>query len=249
LQDAAVEKRTPSINMPVIRAILFDLDDTLWPIVPVIRRAETVLHGWLMQHAPAVARQFSIDALRERRKALMASDPVYQLDLRALRHAGLVEAFVAVGEDIAMVDQAMAVFSSARNEVTPYPDVLPSLTRLHRRIALGTVSNGVADLKQIGIAHYFQASVAAHHFGSAKPDPAIFLAACDALQVAPHEAAYVGDDPLLDVEGAQKAGLHGIWINRMEPEAARTLPGHVRPDAICTSFDELERWLASTQTI
>jgi putative hydrolase of the HAD superfamily len=249
LQDDAVEKRYPSINMPVIRAILFDLDDTLWPIVPVIRRAETVLHNWLMQHVPAVARQFSIDALRERRKVLMACDPVYQLDLRALRHAGLVEAFMVAGEDIAMVDQAMTVFSRARNEVTPFPDVLPSLARLRGRIALGTVSNGVADLEEIGIAHYFQVSVAAYHFGSAKPDPAIFLAACDALQVAPHETAYVGDDPLLDVEGAQKAGLHGIWINRMEPEAVRTLPGHVRPDAICTSFDELERWLTEIQTL
>jgi FMN hydrolase / 5-amino-6-(5-phospho-D-ribitylamino)uracil phosphatase len=235
--------------MPVVRAILFDLDDTLWPIVPVIQRAETVLHDWLMQHAPTVARQFSIDALRERRKALMASDPLYQLDLRALRHAGLVEAFLAAGADIAMVEQAMAVFSRARNEVTPFPDVLPSLARLRGRVVLGTVSNGVADLEEIGIAHYFQASVAAHHFGSAKPDPAIFLAACDALQVAPHEAAYVGDDPLLDVEGAQKAGLHGIWINRTEAKATRTLPDHVRPDAICASLDDLERWLAGARTI
>jgi FMN hydrolase / 5-amino-6-(5-phospho-D-ribitylamino)uracil phosphatase len=235
--------------MPVVRAILFDLDDTLWPIVPVIQRAETVLHDWLMQHAPTVARRFSINALRERRKALMASDPLYQLDLRALRHAGLVEAFLAAGADIAMVEQAMTVFSRARNEVTPFPDVLPSLARLRDRVALGTVSNGVADLEEIGIAHYFQASFAAHHFGSAKPDPAIFLAACDALQVAPHEAAYVGDDPLLDVEGAQKAGLHGIWINRMEAKAARALPDHVRPDAICASLDDLERWLAGARTI
>jgi putative hydrolase of the HAD superfamily len=228
--------------MPVIKAVLFDLDDTLWPIVPVIERAEATLYAWLTRHAPAVAKRFSIDGLRERRKALMATDPLYQLDLRALRHAGLMEAFAAAGEDLAMVDQAMAVFSRARNDVNPFPDVLPSLERLRSRIALGTVSNGVADLEAIGIAHYFQTSVAAHRFGSAKPDPAIFHAACDALCVNPHETAYVGDDPLLDVEGAQKAGMHGVWINR--PEPGRTLPAHVRPDAICTSFNELEQWLA-----
>lgn len=229
--------------MPVIKAILFDLDDTLWPIVPVIERAEARLYDWLTQHAPAVAQRFSIDSLRERRKVLMAADPVYQLDLRALRRAGLLEAFADAGADIGMVDQAMTVFSRARNEVMPFPDVLPALARLRRHMMLGTVSNGVADLEAIGLAHYFQASVAAHRFGIAKPDPAIFHTACDALGVAPHEAAYVGDDPVLDVEGAQKAGLHGVWINRLELEPARKLPGHVRPDAICASFDELEQWL------
>ena len=50
--------------------------------------------------------------------------------------------------------------------------------------------------------------------GTVKPDPAIFLAACEALGVPPEEVAYVGDDLRLDVEGAQRAGLTGIWMNR-----------------------------------
>jgi len=228
------------MTKPLIKAVLFDLDDTLWPIVPVIRRAETLMYEWLRQNAPAVARRFSIDSLRARRQALMATDPVYQLDLRALRHAGLTEAFASAGEDVALVDAAMAVFSRARNEVTPFGDVLPVLGALRGRVALGSVSNGVADLEAIGIAHFFQASVAAHHFGCAKPDPAIFQAACAALRVSPAEAVYVGDDPLLDVEGAQKAGLLGVWLKR---DAARALPSQVRPDAICTTLHELDQWL------
>ena len=47
-----------------IQAVLFDLDDTLWPIVPVIRHAEQTLHDWLLQHVPAVAEQWSIESLR-----------------------------------------------------------------------------------------------------------------------------------------------------------------------------------------
>lgn len=229
--------------MPIIKAVLFDLDDTLWPIVPVIQRAENVLFDWLTEHAPQVAQRVSIDSLRQRRQALMASDPVYQLDLRALRHAVLTEAFAGAGQDPAMVDQAMEVFSRARNQVTPFADVLPALANLQRRVRLGSVSNGVADLRAIGIAHFFEVSVAAHRFGCAKPDAAIFHSACEALGVAPHEAAYAGDDPLLDVEGAQKAGLHGIWIDRPELGLTRVLPDHVRPDAICTTLHELERWL------
>jgi FMN hydrolase / 5-amino-6-(5-phospho-D-ribitylamino)uracil phosphatase len=229
--------------MPVIKAVLFDLDDTLWPIEPVIQRAENLMHDWLTMHVPAVARTVTIESMRERRKALMTTDPVYQLDLRRLRHAVLTEAFISTGQDLAMVDKAMEIFSRARNEVTPFADVLPTLASLRGRVALGSVSNGVADLHAIGLAHFFQASLAAHHFGCAKPDAAIFHAACEALGVDPHEAVYVGDDPLLDVEGAQQAGLHGVWMNRRRLEPARHLPKHVDPDAICSTLYELDQWL------
>lgn len=229
--------------MPAIKAVLFDLDDTLWPIVPVIERAENILFDWLAAHAPAVTRKFTIESLRARRQELMASDRIYQLDLRRLRHAGLTEAFLSANEDAELVDKAMEVFSRARNQVTPFDDVLPALDRLRGVVTLGSVSNGVADLEAIGIAHYFQASVAAHRIGSAKPDAVIFHAACNAIGVAPHEAVYVGDDPLLDVQGAQQAGLQAAWINRPELELARVLPGNVHPDVICSNLIELEQWI------
>ncbi len=230
--------------MSVIKAVLFDLDDTLWPIIPVIQRAERILHDWIARHAPTVAQRVTIESMRERRQALMASDPMYQLDLRVSRHAVLTEAFVGSGLDVAMVDQAMEVFSRARNEVTPFVDVVPTLTGLRGKVALGSVSNGVADLHAIGIAHLFDTSLAAHRFGLAKPDAAIFRAACEALGVAPQEAVYVGDDPLLDVEGAQKAGLRGVWMNRVELGSTRVLPEHVRPDCTCSNLYELDQWLA-----
>jgi putative hydrolase of the HAD superfamily len=230
-------------NMPHVKAVLFDLDDTLWPINPVIKRAEQVLYDWLSVHAPGVARQFTIESLRARRLAMLQEAPRYHLDLRALRHAGLTEAFSSTGEDLAKVDLAIAVFSEARNAVTPFADVVPVLARLRGLVALGSVSNGVADLEAIGLARYFNASVAAHSFGAAKPDPAIFHAACDALGVRPSEAIYVGDDPVIDVEGAQKAGLRAVWMRRAELEPARSLPAHIAPDAICTSLYELDQWL------
>lgn len=229
--------------MSVIKAVLFDLDDTLWPIVPVIKRAENLLFEWLQQNVPGVASRISIDGMRARRQALMESDPIYQIDLRALRHVVLLEAFNEAGEDVRLVEKAMEVFSRARNEVILFPDVVPALDRMRRKLALASVSNGVADLEAIGIAHLFDASIAAYSFGRAKPDAAIFHAACDALKIRPAEAIYVGDDPLLDVVGAQKAGLRAVWMNRHELGPSRTLPEHVRPDAICGNLVELERWI------
>jgi HAD superfamily hydrolase (TIGR01509 family) len=229
--------------MHPIKAILFDLDDTLWPIAPVILQAETLLYDWLLEHAPEVARNHSIDGLRQKRMALLKAEPRHALDLTALRHTVLREAFETSGEDLAKLKHAMAVFVKARNTVVPFDDVHSVLTSLKPHVLLGSVSNGAADLEAIGMAHHFSFSIAAHSFGRAKPDPAIFHAACEQLGVTPAEAAYVGDDPALDVEGAQKAGLHGIWLDRSMPGTRRSLPDHIHPDVICTSLHDLQSWL------
>ena len=227
--------------MPPIKAVLFDLDDTLWPIVPLILHAEKTLFAWMTHQTPAVVKQYTIESLRARRSTLMQENPHFQIDLWALRHAGLTEAFLMSGENASLVDGAMAVFEKARNEVALFEDVAPALHRLGNDFQLGTISNGFADLQVIGLAHHFHTSLAAHRFGRAKPDPAIFHAACAAMGVAPRDAVYVGDDLALDVAGAQNAGLRAVWMNRF----GRTAPDHFKPDGICTTLDELEQWLTA----
>lgn len=222
------------------KAILFDLDDTLWPIAPVIAEAELTLHAWLAEYAPKVAAQWSIEQLRAHRAELAQARPELLIDLGKLRRASLQAAFAAAGEDAAHVDGAMRHFFAARNAVTPYDDVLPGLHKLRQQVRLGTISNGNADLEVIGLAHHFEVSLAASHFGSAKPDPAIFRAACQALGVDPHEAVYVGDDLALDVAGAQQAGMRAVWMNR---SGKAVPPGAAMPDAICATLDELLAWL------
>lgn len=221
-------------------AILFDLDDTLWPIAPVIAEAELTLHAWLAAHAPQVAAQWSVDDLRAQRAQLAAAQPELLVDLGALRRASLQAAFAAAGADTAHVEGAMRHFFAARNAVTPYDDVLPGLLKLRQHVQLGTISNGNADLEVIGLAHHFAVSLAAARFGAAKPDPGIFRAACQALGVAPADAVYVGDDLALDVAGAQAAGLRAVWMNR---HGAALPPGAAVPDAVCANLDELLAWL------
>jgi len=232
---------TTTPRRPWPRAVLFDLDDTLWPIAPVILQAEQTLFAWLADHAPRVAERFTIDSLRQARLELLAQRPEFQLDLGALRRAGLEAAFAQAGEDLSKVELAMVEFFAARNAVIPYDDVLPGLLRLKGKVLIGSITNGNADLQTIGLAHHFKASVAAPQFGCAKPDPAIFHAGCDALGVAPQEAVYVGDDLILDVQGAQRAGMRAVWMNRTA--SRRHLEVGVQPDAIVADFDELLAWL------
>ncbi len=49
--------------------------------------------------------------------------------------------------------------------------------------------------------------------GVAKPDPAIFRLALDAVGVAPERALHVGDTPAADVAGARAAGVHPVLVD------------------------------------
>jgi HAD superfamily hydrolase (TIGR01549 family) len=93
----------------------------------------------------------------------------------------------------------------------PYPDTAPTLVALRARgIRIGIVSNVPQDLRSIFAAHGLADLVDAftHSFevGAEKPDPRIFLRACEALGTSPGETLMVGDHPVADA-GAIKAGL------------------------------------------
>lgn len=84
---------------------------------------------------------------------------------------------------------------------------------------LGVISNTVqpapfmaASLARRGLAPYFAVQVYSSQEGVAKPHPAIFRRALEALDVAAADAVYVGDRLVADVGGAQAAGLRGILI-------------------------------------
>lgn len=231
-----------------IRALLFDLDDTLWPIAPVISNAEQVLFTWIAAHAPKVAASYSIEMMRHHRMQLIQARPELAIDLIALRHQALHGAFLNCGEDTALVNNAMHVFNQARNQVQLFDDVRHCLPRIAMLVKLGSLTNGAADLEAIGLAHHFEVSLSAHKIGKAKPDPHVFLLACEALKLQPEQVAYIGDDLRLDVEGAQKAGLTGIWLNRQHQQAPSEL-GHIQPDATFTNLYDLVGWLTTSTSI
>jgi putative hydrolase of the HAD superfamily len=222
-----------------IKAVIFDLDDTLWPQIPLITHAEQAMFEWLQLHAPKITNEHTIQSMRSLRGELLPTNPRFKFDLWALRMAMLTQLFTEHGEDLTKVETAMQVFANARNQVSIYDDVMPVLTTLAQHFQLGSISNGFADLDQIGLSGHFKVSLAAHQFGCAKPDPRIFLAACDELNVLPEHAAYVGDDALLDVQGAQQAGLKGVWINR----AGRAAVAGIHADYECADLTGLLTWL------
>lgn len=197
-----------------LRAISFDLDDTLWPIRPVIERAETALHAYLDAHCPRTAQAFPPARLRALREQVAQAHPEFTHDFGRQRLISLEQALAESGEDPAHAQPAFEALYLERNRVDFYADALPALEALGARLPLAALTNGNADLDRIGIAGRFAVVVAARDFGLAKPHPAIFAHTVARLGLAPEAVLHVGDDPWLDVAGAARAGLRSCWLNR-----------------------------------
>lgn len=207
-----------------VRLISFDLDDTLWPCEPVIRAAEAEAYHWLNQHAPRLTERFSIADLRNHRLAHAAARPTMAHDLTAVRAGALAVLLQSEGYPEGLADEATAVFRRARNQVTPYAEVVDALAALRNRYTLVSVTNGNAEVERTPLHASFHFSLTAAEVGAAKPDPAIFAAASARSGIPYRGCLHVGDDPLRDVAAARALGVRTVWVNRSGRDWPAGLP-------------------------
>ena len=228
------------VDLSPIRAISLDLDDTLWPVWPIIERAEQVLQAWLTVHAPrAAALGREPEVLRQIRAQVQADWPVHlRHDLAALRTEAIRRLLRQAGESEALATEAFEVFHAERQRVELYPDAMPLLQTLHGRYPLLAITNGTADVARAGLGHFFVHAVNAPTLGHAKPQPDIYHHAARLAGLLPHQILHIGDDAHLDAWGARNAGMACIWLNRSGKSWDQ--PGEA--PASVSDLAQLKRW-------
>ena len=226
-----------------IRTITLDLDDTLWAIHPVIRRAEERLYAWIGENYPRITEQFEPADIWEMRSEVIAEHGERAHDLTFLRRTVLSRIGQVAGYDDSYVDDAFAVFDEARNNVTLFPEARPALVSLRERFVLIAVTNGNANLEKIGIRDLFDGVVSAAMAGAAKPDRPIFDMAVALGGASAEQTLHVGDHPLYDVHGARDAGLRAVWVNRNGDEWP---DDYHLPDAEVQNVGELDDLLGQS---
>ncbi|MCW9014262.1 MAG: HAD family hydrolase [Gammaproteobacteria bacterium] len=195
-----------------------DLDDTLWPCMPTIMHAENTSYAWLQQNLPDITSRYSIDDLRDKRKALMRQQPDLVNDLSAARRAHFRELADELGYHYDWIDEGFKVFHDARQKVEFYADVIPVLERLQAHFKLVALTNGNADIEKVGLGEFFDLQVSAADVAAAKPHPAMFIEAMNQLGMKPEQTLHVGDHEVHDIQGARHAGIRSVWINRQGTE-------------------------------
>jgi len=216
----------------MIRAVLFDLDETL------IDRTETMRKFLLSQHQRFTALHRHTD------KKYVEVCLGYQEN----GYADKLSAYTLACIDLnlsgkALADQLFEDFKERYGkEPVLFPGVFDTLSTLFQIYRIGLVSNGrtkgqTAKIEAGGIAKFFSSVCISESVGCKKPDHAIFLACLNELSVPPVEAVFVGDNPQADIEPAKALGMRAIWLkNEFFPEP-------VMCDAIILNVQELPRLL------
>ncbi|MCS0499532.1 HAD family hydrolase [Protaetiibacter mangrovi] len=206
-----------------IRAVLFDLDDTLFAhresVEAGIHAHRAELGGALAEAEPA-AEFARWNALEEEHYHRYLAGELDYLGQRRARARAFVAPYGIELDD----EAAEAWFESYRVHYETgwrlHDDAVPCLDTLGPR-RLGIITNGdlafqTSKVQGVGLARHIplDALVASGEVGVAKPDARIFALAAERLGVTPPEACYVGDRLHTDAIGAARAGLLGVWIDR-----------------------------------
>ncbi|MEW9529502.1 HAD family hydrolase [Microbispora sp. NPDC049125] len=211
----------------MIRAILFDLDETLFDHRRAVAYAAT---RWTESVSPV--------------HELLMETPALWLDLEDKHlpawHAGecsfaeqrrrrLREFCGRLGLPVPSdLDAAYAEFLRHYEDAwAAFPDAAPMLDALEGRgLTLGVLTNGVpvqqeAKLRRIGLMDRMEVVLTPDALGgNFKPAAECYLEAAAKLGLRPEEVLLVGDNLLLDAVGPTMVGMHGVWLDRYRAEPA-----------------------------
>lgn len=157
------------------------------------------------------------------------SEDMYELWVR-MRLRDLTAACAVAPHECDGIIEALRV--SDTGPMCTYPEVEATLRTLRERgIAIGVCSNWgwhldpyLADLALLDLV---DSAVTSARAGARKPHPSIYTRAAAELGVAPHEAIFVGDSWVPDVEGPRRLGMTAIHVWRPEERQGQTPPNLV----------------------
>ncbi|TMW59232.1 hypothetical protein Poli38472_007377 [Pythium oligandrum] len=231
----------------LVQGATFDLDDTLWCGMKVIRKASDAFHAFIEARSPALAAAFPPQEFT-RLMGQFQSDPELVdkahdytfLRKHTLRHCltNLDATALALEDEEAFLEEAFQAFLVPRSKPELFDGVEELLNDLHTHLSaarkhaladsttadaplMGVITNGNCSTEFLPL--YFNQHlrffVSAESAGCAKPARVIFDAALAYFppSMDPSEIVHVGDHYEYDVVGAKDVGMRTIWVNAKWP--------------------------------
>lgn len=225
-----------------IKALTFDLDDTLYDNAPVIRQLEVKLSSWLNKYHPITAGQSTL-WWRAIKRELANNDPWLLHDVTLWRFKVIEEGLYRLGYD---QDQARLAAEEAigwvlkwRSDVCVPRESHHVLTELSKKLPLIAITNGNVNLEQIGLAGYFSLVLKAGPDGFAKPESDMFQKAQQFLGVPHQNILHVGDHLNSDVLGAKQSGFQACWYNNGSQDSYQSIKARLLPDVEISQLNQL----------
>ncbi|CAH0542641.1 5-amino-6-(5-phospho-D-ribitylamino)uracil phosphatase YigB [Vibrio marisflavi] len=233
-------------RLQTIKAITFDLDDTLYDNRPVIARLESELTQWMTEHHPIfISRPLSW--WKAFKQELAAKEPTLTHNVSLWRYEQLRRGLTQVGysleQALQAANDAMEVVSYWRSQFDVPKSSHDVLKELSEKYPLVAITNGNVNVDTIGLSGYFQAVFKSGFDGLAKPFPDLFAKAQKKLNLQSKHILHVGDALYSDVEGAKRAGFQACWINLTGTSLIHQPKATLLPDLEIEDISELRSLL------
>jgi len=226
--------------MRKLQAVVFDMDDTLYPEREYVYSGFRAVASWVETNLGVPWDR----VLKELWQIFIAENRKKTFDIWLTKMGLAPEAWVP---------QMIEVYRSHQPRIKPYPGVSDLLVQLRRIYRLGLVTDGCVSvqkkkLEALGLSFHFDAIVFSDAWGkeARKPNSRPFRAILEQLGVNGPEAVYVGDNPLKDFLGARDAGMWTVRVRR-----SNGLYSHLSPPSAeyashveITDLNDLEKALA-----
>lgn len=225
-----------------IRAVFFDVDDTLFATSEFARQAHLSAVRAMVQAGVRMSCEELFDELKEVVQEFTSNYP-YHFDKLLLRLPP--ETHCHVNRAIVIASAVIAYHDTVQALLAPYPDALSILKALAGRdVVRGVITAGLSikqaeKLVRLGVYPYLSpdAIFISEQIGISKPNPKIYKWVCKALSLSPEEVVYVGDNPTRDIDPPNHIGMVTVRIRKggKYDEAE----GKTAPRYEIRSFDEL----------
>jgi putative hydrolase of the HAD superfamily len=204
-----------------VRAVLFDMDDTLFD-----HRHSSRSGLMAMQQRYPCFQQTTIDELEQAYIVLLEEIHLQvllgEMNLDQARIVRMERLFAQFDEQSsrATVEEATRMFREkyqASRQIVPGTIALLEALRPH--VKIGIVTNNILveqqeKLRYLGLEAHIDALVVSEEVGIVKPEAGIFRVALERLQCSAEETVMIGDAWQNDIIGARAAGIRAIWLNR-----------------------------------
>lgn len=191
----------------MIKAIIFDLDNTLLDReTSLIFFIKSQYNKFQEELGHINIENYSSTFIKLDANGMAWKDIVYKQMLIELKIANL--------EWQTLLDDYVTNFC---NHCVSYEGVKSALDALKtKNYKLGIITNGKYPFQQknieaLGIENYFSTIIVSEKAGIKKPQAEIFYLSAKQLGIESSQAIYIGDNPRIDIEAAQNAGMKAIW--------------------------------------
>lgn len=203
-----------------LKAVLFDLDDTLYDHQHGCRAALTALYErypcFQQQPFAQLERQHS-DLLEHYHLSVLSGEMTID-QARFARFSDLLTIYAGL---TAPIDELLTlyreIYLASEQIVSEAITLLERLRASGLKIGLVTnnrVNEQMGKVERLKLAPLIDVLIISESAGFAKPDPRIFALALEQLGCTADEVIMVGDSWSADVQGAHAAGIRAVWLNR-----------------------------------